>query len=326
MKKIYIVIAIIILIGVGIALSNNSAEQTKIGVILPATGILAEYGEQVRAGVLAAGSEEQFIFEDDQCDPKFAVSAFQKLVSVDRVSVIVGPECGSPQEAIAPLAKEQDVVVILPAAASRTLYTQSDGKMYNVQYALEDESKFLADEMYKQGHRTVLAIGYQNAFSAVHMQSFKNNFKGTIVREISIADANADVFAELTKVKGMQFDAIYSNDIAFYLNNGMEKLQRLGMNQPVYSQYAVELPAVRPLVEGVIYSFPGNIRDDQGAVKNLSHEAAEIAVAAAKKCGTDTACIKDYLNTSGKFDQTGISNRDIVLKTIKNGAPELLNN
>jgi hypothetical protein len=335
-------IVIVILVVLGIALSAGRSDfreqgdcltsakdgcptpQIKIGVIAPLTGPFADYGEEVRKGVEAGiGSDQgvQLIFEDEKCDPKTAVSAFQKLASVDHVKFIIGPGCGSPQEAVAPLLAENRVIMFVPSAASKELFQRSGGYFYNVQYSLEDESRFIADEMYKRGFKNVALITYGNAFSDTHKQSFDKSFKGTIGFESVLLDDSSNLLPELTKAKAAKIDAVYAPDVSFFFGGGPAKMKQLGLNVPVYTTYIAELPSVRPVVEGAYYSFPEKLIGAEGAVFNLSREAAVIVATVAAYCKGDTLCAKEKLDAPGSVYKEGVKQRSMTLKRILNGAP-----
>ncbi len=318
-------IAIAVIIGViafaaGMLKQDNRNEVT-IGVISPLTGFGAEYGEEIRKGIEDAlvGTDVRAIFEDEKCEPKDAVSAFHKLTEFDGVHYIIGPGCGSPQEAITPLLNGKETIVVVPSAASDSLYNKSGGNLFNIQYSLEDESKFLAEKMFELGNKKVVLIGFRNAFSEAHAASFRKNYKGSLVREIWFADNTVDVSTELAKLKGFDFDAIYSVDIAFYFAQGGAKLKQYGITKPVFTSYVAELPAVRELVEGVMYSFPGELPGDgKGAVYELSKEAATLMATTIEECDSQYVCVKR------KFDsvfESGVKKRSIILKKIVNGVP-----
>lgn len=330
-RPVYIIVSILLLViiisvarGAFDKASEKNSGPIKVGVIAPFSGVVADYGEQVRKGVEAANisdtSRIQFIFEDDQCDAKTAISAFKKLTDFDKVHYIIGPACGSPQSAIAPLLVGRDTLAIVPSAASRGLYAMSEGHLYNMQYALEDEAKFIAEEMYARGFKNVAVISYQNDFSQVEVDSFKKNFKGNIVRELSYANDVSDVQTELTKIKSGGYDAVFVADISFYFGGGLKKMHTLGIDVPVFSPYPVELPAVRSLVDGVYYSFASDITDGKGGVFGISQQSAELLAGAFAKCGDDYRCVKSFVDTSG-FDQTGVKQRTLILKQIKGGEP-----
>ena len=328
-KTTQIVIGVIIVILViwGVASLGGKEpmpnEPVKIGVIAPLTGPIADYGEEIRKGVVAGigSSTAQVVFEDDKCDAKEAVSAFKKLTEFQKIKFLIGPACGSPQEAIVPLLKNQEILTIVSAAASANLYAQSGNNFYNIQYSLEDESKFMAEQMLARGHKKVALVSYGNAFSQTHANSFRENFKGQIVFDEVINDDNADVAPIITKIKAAGVDAIYSPDITFFFANAVPKLKQQKVSVPVYSTYVVELPAARELVPGVTYSFPADLVGTEGAIYELSKQAAEVLAAAAVGCKGDYGCVKEALASSGKFNSSGIYQRPIILKQIKNGLP-----
>ena len=216
---------------------------------------------------------------------------------------------------MAPLAKDKDVLVLLPSAASRNLYESAGGKIYQIQYALEDESKFIAEKMYELGYEKVVLVSYQNAFSEVHVKSFKENYKGEITNEIVYQNDTTDVSSELLKIRDAEAEAIFVADITFFFGQGVERLKQYNITLPVFSQYAVELPAVRSLVEGIIYSYPADV-GEQGAIFELSKVSAEKLVEYINKCDGEYSCVKESFEDSPDFSNDGVREQSIVLKQI----------
>lgn len=301
-------------------------EPVKIGVIAPLTGVVADYGEEIRKGALAgvAGKNVELVFEDDKCDPKEAVSAFQKLTGFQKISFIIGPACGSPQEAIVPLLNNQKILALVPAAASSELYGKSGNNFLNMQYSLQDESKFVAEKMYEVGYRNVALISYGNAFSQAHAEAFRQAFKGKIAIESKLLDETTDVSTEVAKINLAKVDAIYSPDISFFFASGLTKLRQQKVVAPVFSTYVIELPAVREFVADVYYSYPAGIADTEAAVFGLTKEATELLADKVLACAGDYTCVKEQLTSSGRFNDSGVYQRELILKQIKNGAPVAL--
>jgi hypothetical protein len=71
------------------------------------------------------------VFEDEACDPVKAVSAFKKLSSADDARYFIGPFCGSPQKALAPLLMRGERVVVLPSAAPESVSALSGNDSYS---------------------------------------------------------------------------------------------------------------------------------------------------------------------------------------------------
>ncbi len=317
-KHAFIIFILIALVSIAayISMSRKESYETKVGVIGPFTGIVASFGEEMKKGIQAEPvGRINYVFEDDACEASKAVSSFKKLVDLDKAKIIIGPACGSPQEAIAPVAKKADIIVLLPSAASAGLFEASEGKIYNMQSSLEDEARYLADSTYEAGHRTVALVTYENAFSKTMSENFKKRFKGSVV-EIVFSDNESDVSTGLAKIKNDKIDAVVVMDIAFFLGKGLDILKRYDIKVPVYSTYATELPAIKSLVTGVQYSFPQGIDGNEGAIRQLSAESASLAASLIEACDSNTACMRRTLDESGKFDSTGISKRGFLMKQI----------
>jgi len=295
--------------------------QTKVGVLAPLTGVMAPWGEESERGINEAVVENsEFIFEDTQCEPTEAVNAFKKLSEVDQLKFYIGPSCGSPQEAIAPMIKDKDMVVLLPVAASEKLHEQSGGKVFQMQYSIEAESKYIAQQMNAQGFERVAAINYQNAFSQTSFNAFKSEFDG-VIDEITFVDMTTDLNTGITKIKRFEPEAIYVSDVSFFVVNGLEKLATNKIEAPIYSLYVTQYEPIRSLVEGVIYSFPGNLDGDQGPEYSLNKAAAELMGKLLSECNSQTDCVLNKLNNSPDFNDQGISTRPLILKQVVNGQP-----
>jgi branched-chain amino acid transport system substrate-binding protein len=86
----------------------------KIGALLPLTGKLASYGEDMRNALTLANEELaasgktsfDFVFEDSAGDPKTALSAARKLIEIDNIPLIIGAPGSSANLAVAPVFEE----------------------------------------------------------------------------------------------------------------------------------------------------------------------------------------------------------------------------
>jgi len=291
----------------------------KIGVIIPLSGDFAAFGEQISAGIRDANQDRvKLIFEDSLCQNVRTSNAYRKLTDINKAKYIIGPGCGSPQQIVATFLADEDQVVIIPSAATAGLYDLSNGKLFQIQYSLEKETAFMSDVIFNDGHKKALLISYQNAFSATHAKAFHEYFKGEIEEVILTEDPN-DVNIVIAKARALQPDAIYIADLTYFIFNGLLKLREGNIDVPVYSMYVVEMPFVRGLVEGVVYSYPEEIDSEKGGVYSLAHQAAELLIDAIVACDDDYACVKERLDNSDKFDDQGISTREIGLFKIEDG-------
>lgn len=316
MKWILLLLCIFLL-----ASCSTPDDRVRVGVLIPLTGDFSAFGEQLRSGIEdAAGENILLVFEDSECEPAAAVTGFLKLADVDDVRYVIGPACGSPQEAVAPLAREREMLVLLPSAAPAGLSERSGGSMFQLQYSLEDESRIIAERMFAEGHETAVLIKYQNAFSQTHARSFRENYDGEILQEITFNDIADPIYTEVLKIKEFDPDAIFVADLAFFIANGRTRLEEAGVTAPIFSHYATEFPPVREFVENVTYSFPADVTEEGGIMYHYAHKAMLLLNDALSSCDSPE-CVKERLIASGRFDERGIGNADIEFRTIRGGEP-----
>ena len=115
-----IIITLLVLIGAVVFFRYSLDERQKpykIASILPLTGKNGNYGMLIKNGLELAkeeinknggikGRSLEIIYEDDQADPKLAVSATEKIINFDNVPIIFGPWASSSVLAMAPIAEK----------------------------------------------------------------------------------------------------------------------------------------------------------------------------------------------------------------------------
>lgn len=126
---------------IALAASQASAD-IKIGMTLPLTGYAASYGEDAKRGAELAidqanaaggakGEKFQLLVEDDAGAGKTGVAATQKLVSIDKVPVIIGGMMSSVALPASPLARSSKVVY-LSTMSSHPELTSPGGFIYRL--------------------------------------------------------------------------------------------------------------------------------------------------------------------------------------------------
>ncbi len=117
--------------------SALAQEAYKIGIISPMSGANARYGAFANKGAnLAAkeinaaggvmGRKIEFVSGDSQCVPAEGVSATKRMVSFDKLPVIIGDICSSVTLAMQPLVEEAGVLLV-NAASSNPMITYKAG-------------------------------------------------------------------------------------------------------------------------------------------------------------------------------------------------------
>jgi branched-chain amino acid transport system substrate-binding protein len=105
--------------------ASYGQDQSKqsIGVIAPLTGEGATYGASMKRGIELAmkGAGINLIYQDDKLSARDGVTAIQKLISLDKVSVIYGSAASSVTAAIVPIANQNKVVLFSSISTADSL-------------------------------------------------------------------------------------------------------------------------------------------------------------------------------------------------------------
>lgn len=154
-RKLWLIIAAtVVLAGVIIGVRYYSASPEKewtIGAVLPLTGPAAQGGMQAKRGLDMAAEQMgiRVVYEDSQSDPKHAVGAFRKLITLhgDRMIGAVSALSGV-GNAIIPIAESERVVTIHLASAPG----MTAGKKYSFRWYITSQSQMNALVAYLHRH------------------------------------------------------------------------------------------------------------------------------------------------------------------------------
>lgn len=170
----------------------------KIGIINSLTGSGAPYCEGIQNSLqLAAddinktggikGRKLVLIYEDDQTKPDLAVSAFQKLVNVDKVQMIIGPASSGGVMACAPLANERKVVLLSSGAASPDI-TYAGDYIFRNRSSGSQEANTTADFAFKKlGLRRIVILKINTDYGQGFARVFRERWStlgGEILGEV----------------------------------------------------------------------------------------------------------------------------------------------
>lgn len=121
----------------GAALPVLAQDAFKVGLVAPMSGPNARYGAFANKGAALAakeinaaggvmGKKLDFVSGDSQCVPAEGVSATKRMISFDKLPIVIGDICSSVTLAMQPLAEEAGVL-LLNAASSNPAITYKAG-------------------------------------------------------------------------------------------------------------------------------------------------------------------------------------------------------
>ena len=366
-KKIilWLVVVVIVIAGIWYGASRKLATVTekgpiKIGAILALTGEAAVWGQNAKTGIELAkeeinekggisGRKIEVIYEDSQCDPKTGVSAAQKLITVDKVQVIIGDVCSSVTLAIAPIANQNKVVLITPGSSADSISQAGEYIFRNY----PKNSQFLGKviELIEKLDKKKIAILFVNNDYGVGLKDYalQKISKEKIVLVEGHNQKETDFRTTLAKLKSINPDAVilatYYEDGSLILKQAKEmKINTLFLGTDAFDDPKV-IEIAKEAAEGLVLSTvkPGagpkflefkkaylqKYNKEPVILSDFAYDTLNIIAEAIKKGNHKGENIKNYFysikNFQGasnliSFDENGdLINPSFTLKTIKNG-------
>ena len=339
-----------------------TAEPIKIGFIGPLTGDGATIGENIKVALEIArdeinqegginGRQIEIIFEDGKCDAKTAVNAANKLINIDKVSIIIGGTCSSETLAVAPLAEKSKVILFSPASTNPKIADAGDYIFRDVpsdSFQGSFAAEYIKNNL-KLNKAAVLkclsdwCLGVGDAFKA----KFKE-LGGNIVAEESFQQDARDLRSQLTKIKASNPEVIYFVSYTEATIPGIKQAKELGIKALLFGADAWSDPKIwqelGKIGDGAMYVEPANKDLPESFVTEMNkrtggkeinvyapraYDALKILASLMKQVGTDSTAIKNALyqvkNYQGIADNYTFDNRGevteakYVVKKVENG-------
>ncbi|VTU27437.1 leucine ABC transporter subunit substrate-binding protein LivK [Variovorax sp. PBS-H4] len=209
------------LLAAALALTSTYAADLKVGVSSSLSGPLSALGIPYEKGVRAAyalhpeigGRKVQLIVLDDASDPTTAARNARKLISEDKVDVLIGTSGVPGSLAMASVAREMQAPLIsptpfnLPAADSSWTVTVSQAFPVMVNAVVE--------RMKKSGVKTVGFIGYADALGDLAYDSLVKSADAAGIKVVSnerYGRTDASVAGQVLKILAARPDAVFAGN------------------------------------------------------------------------------------------------------------------
>jgi branched-chain amino acid transport system substrate-binding protein len=261
----------------------------------------------------ALGRKIEFVLYDDQSQPATGVRLYEKLITQDKVDVVLGPYSSAITEAVANVNEKYKLPMVAPMASTTSIFKKGRKYIFMVQSPAEVYLEGLIDVAAKRGLKTLALINEDTLFPKATVQGSIEVAKKKGLQVVFVEaypKGNTDFSAILTKIRAANPDvlgaATYFDD-ALAITRQMRELnvnpkmygvtvggdlpkfyEQLGKNAEfVYgaTQWEPELPypGSKEFVEGYKKEFPG---------ADLSYHSAggyagcQIIVEAIKRAGS----------------------------------------
>ncbi len=207
---------------------SSAPQEITIGVVLPFTGSLGQFGigfregvelavEQMNAQLKNAGRDVTFKIAsaDTTGTPDGAAKAFQTVVQTSGAQVVVGPLATSEVLGAKQFADANHIVIIAPASTAPAAAVPDD-----YIFRVFDPPDVFAAQAFlgiaeQRGYENLVVLHVDDPFGNGMYSAFSNGFKGT-VSEVKYPNNPTDLSSEITKVSSEIARLAPSGKTAFF--------------------------------------------------------------------------------------------------------------
>lgn len=350
------------------ATSGQSGQDViKIGVFEPLTGANAAGGALELEGIKLAnelhptvlGKKVELVILDNKSDKVEAANAATRLVSQEKVPVVIG-SWGSGLSISAGAVYKEAGVPAIGTSATNPLVTLNNDYYFRVCFIDPFQGNVMANYAFNQVKvkKVAFIIEKSNDYSVGLAKFFEDTFKqltgdqNAIVYTGYYNTGDQDFTAQLTGIKESGAEAIFAPGNFTESALVMKQARELGITLPILGGDTWETPEVIQIAgkaaEGVVFStfFDANAKltdtttefldaynkkynKEPAAVTALGYDAYLLALNAIERAGKvepqairdALAVTKDFPGAAGKvtLDVNGDAVKPAVIKTVKDG-------
>ncbi|MGL5269641.1 MAG: ABC transporter substrate-binding protein [Selenomonadaceae bacterium] len=303
------------------------SDEIKIGANFEITGNVANYGGMTLEGLKLAikqandaggvnGKKITLVVADTKSEASEAANSATKLISTDKVKVLVGPSTTSNVLATTQIATENKIPLIAPTGTSPKI-TVENGQVKPFIFRSCFIDPLQGEVMATFASKTLKAktaavyMDSSSDYSKSLAQVFKEKFEaagGKVVIEEAFFQKDQDFKATLTKIKGANADVIFIP--AYYEEVGkiVKQARELGINSPMLGTdgwddaKVVDIAGADALnntffsthyseqdseVQGFVEAFKAEYNKAPNVFAALGYDAGKMLVDAIKRAGSD---------------------------------------
>lgn len=230
----------------------GSKGAVKVGVLLPLTGNTAWAGktnriaatiaaEEVNAQDLAGGYKIDLVFGDSQCEPRAAHDQAERLISQEKVQLLIGEWCSSASVAVAQVANDEKVPLLVNISTADQIARDAgpyafQSSMQN-RYSQQREATLLEKDF---KFESVAIIVENNDFGL----SFRKNMIALmqkagkkVVLDVTQDRNDANWYATITRIPAAKPDLVIVSISAVQAANFVKQYAEAGITTPLFSDY-----------------------------------------------------------------------------------------
>ncbi|MBK8757742.1 MAG: ABC transporter substrate-binding protein [Actinomycetales bacterium] len=320
-----------------------STGDIKIGVVLDITGAGASLGvperqtiemlaDQVNAAGGVNGRKVKLYIEDNQSTEDGAAKATTKLLTTEKVDILLGASRTGPSLAMRPIAEKAEKPMVSLAANAKIV----DGSKWVFKTAQNDKVVLekMVDDMKAKGITQVAVARDASGFGEGIPEMLAEVGKAagiTVVKVEKFAPDATDFTSQMTNLRASNPQAVLIWGIPPAAGLAQKAYKQLGLNVPVYQSHGIGNQAFldtagdtadglraplgrmlvasqlkdddpqKPVVTKFIADFKAKYNANPSTFAGHAYDGFMIAIEALKKAGTDSAKLRDALEAITKW-------------------------
>ena len=201
-----------------LAFVANAQAQVKIGIVISMTGPAATLGLPQKAAIAlmpkeVGGTPVEYITLDDASDPTTARRLVDRLITEDKVDILMGPTISPSALAVIEAAGKSKTPIVTFAAARSIVEPMDDLKRWVYKTTINDDvfARATAEFMIKKGQKKVAIIGFNDAYGESWFSAFNQAAKNAGIEIVASEKYNKNdtsVTAQVLKAMSAQPDAV----------------------------------------------------------------------------------------------------------------------
>ena len=201
--------------------ARAQSAKIKLGLMLPYSGTFAQLGTAIENGLRLAldqgggklgGREVEFFKVDDESDPSKATDNANRLITRDKVDVLIGSVHSGVAMGMVKVARESGTLTLIPnAGADAATGPLCSSNVFRTSFSNWQPVHPLGKVMAGKGHKKAVFITWKYAAGEESLASFKEGFTaagGEVVKELFLPFPNVEFQALLTEIAAVKPDAV----------------------------------------------------------------------------------------------------------------------
>ena len=350
-----------------VAFGAASAQEIKIGFPGPVTGPASFLGQHMKWGAEQAvdeinkrggvlGRKLSFVMQDSVCRPADSVAAAEKLLSQDKVDVLLGDLCSGATLALMPVVEKagKPMIVSISTLPEITAKAGVGGNKWVFRTVANDLMLGAVIARQAAGYKTISVLAEDTDYGRTAVKLLKERLgaAATFVSEDYVKPSETDFLPMLTKYRSTKPDAIAVYMLDQQGMNVMKQYLQFGLTMPLIGRPPLVSPLVTDMLasgkfntswtvypyydqyrsaENDAFAKPFTEKNKQGPhyVAFGIYEGVMIAADAIKRAGsTEANAVREALVKSNykgilgpiTFDANQQSHNNLMLMTVNNGS------